>query len=955
MKIVASEAMESQASSPRLWLRFGVRWANNGYLAPPFGCDYAPPDKMLSSSLLEEGVPMVVGKSLVTMDALYAGARKGGIVYVRTGPANHHGGYFDVVYMPSGATAGPDYHALMDEINGIHPLCSVCHKSRVAACPGHRIGIKLPFYYVQPHFLDKFLKFLNAICLNIVFDTTGQFRIEGCGLPRTDVPKKKSLSDRLKGTACVCHNCRSSRQGNYMNAHFIPGEYGGIAFKSGNREVPIALGSLMSYISIEPVRTNVLDAAQMFGMRLDIRHIVTDTLYLPPYQLRPSGPQGEGFETQTYRAIANACAKLGYPPKTDSINTTPNGERLYGEIFDEISKIMTVKKGKKQNADNKTLYQSISTKTGYIRANVTSAHATNVGRAVVTPSTGNFGEVTVSRFFHKLCTSVVVNRYNIDQIRILASEGMVTWVRDYKTGEEVKYKPGVAIKLGDTVWRYLLTGDVAVANRQPTLHRLSLMSHFLRFINSPVLGLHRCETPAYNADHDGDEMNLHPASDEPSMLELRSIAHVVNNLMGPGGPAMGPLFHELGITMIISIRVDEPVGNPDDYLAALTVSVDKERRIASYPARRARLVAEGRIPAPPGTGLIETYRDVCSLLFPEDFCYDSRGLTIFQGVLVKGEFEKKNIGMSGGSVMHMLSLFPKKRQALFANDVCKICDVYMENHSVTLDPKYMVQDDAYYAKIADLTASSREHLEEAFQMKEAARSEIERNQIENRIMMLAAAPLGYIMRTIGKSGKEAERIKQLAASGAPEDVVAAARRAHNTDRTRNVFEIMYKSGCRGSERTAMQISMTLGAQYTGSKRTSGAEIPWIRNPRAAPGPDGRRRQTLLANGVIWSSFMVGLTPEEYALHMDPVRNQVAYAKLGVSAAGHLGKVTADILGPRCTAPDLAILSGAKTIAWGFGGFIDPMDLLPGHADGRNIASFVHVGTLIGAVNYELGA
>jgi uncharacterized membrane protein len=920
---------------------------------------------MASSSFLEEGVPIAVGKSLVSLDSIYAGAKRGGIMYVRTGPANHHGGYFDVVYMPSGATAGPDYHALMDEINGTHPLCSLCHKSRVAACPGHRIGIKLPFYYVQPHFLPWFVKFLNAICLNIVFDGAGMLRIEGCCLPRMDVPKKGSLNDRLNGTACVCQHCRASRQGKYMTAHFIAGQHGGIAFRSGTREVPIALGSLMSYMSIEPMRRNMLEATQMFGMRLDIRLMVTDTLYLPPYQLRPGGPQGESFETQTYRAIANACSELGYPPVANSINALPNGDKLYGEIFREISKLMLPKE---KNPDSKTLYHNMSTKSGYIRTYITSAHATNVCRGVVVPSTGNFAEFMVSRFFHKLNTAVVVNLYNRDAIHTLATEGMVSWIRDRKTGEEVKYKPGIAIKLGDTVWRHLLTGDVAVANRQPTLHRLSLMSHFLRFNNSAVLGLHRCETAPYGADFDGDEMNVHPAADFAATLELRSIAHAVNNMMGPGAPAMGPLFHELAIMMILSILADEAVGNPEDYIAALTPAVDKDRRIASYPSRRARLIAEGRIPAPPSAAgvsdgdaaprtpaLIETYRDVCSLLFPEDFTYASRGVVIFHGVFVRGEFDKKSIGMSAGSVMHMLSLWPKKRQALFANDVCKVCDVYMENHAVTLDPAHMTQDDTYYATIADLTASSREQLEHALQMKEAARSEFERQQIEKRIMMLAAAPVGFILKTIGRTKKGAERIKNLAASGVPEAEVAAERRAFNLERVRNLFEIMYMSGSRGSERTAMQMSMTLGAQYTGSSRTSGAEIPWIRNPRAAPGPDGRPRQTELANGIITSCFMTGLTPEEYALHSAPVRNQVVRAKLDVSAAGHLGKIAADVLGPKCTAPDLAVVSGAKVISWGFGGFIDPMDLVPGDVDGRSVTSFVDGRMLISAVNYMLGA
>ena len=62
------------------------------------------------------------------------------------------------------------------------------------------------------------------------------------------------------------------------------------------------------------------------------------------------------------------------------------------------------------------------------------------------------------------------------------------------------------------VWRQLVSGDVMLANRQPTLHKPSIMAHVARVLPNPAwqtIRLHYANCNTYNADFDGDEINLH--------------------------------------------------------------------------------------------------------------------------------------------------------------------------------------------------------------------------------------------------------------------------------------------------------------------------------------------------------------------------------------------------------------------------------------------------------------
>ena len=65
-----------------------------------------------------------------------------------------------------------------------------------------------------------------------------------------------------------------------------------------------------------------------------------------------------------------------------------------------------------------------------------------------------------------------------------------------------------SLEPGFIIERHLMDGDMALFNRQPSLHRMSIMAHKVKVLPYKTFRMHLTVCPPYNADFDGDEMNL---------------------------------------------------------------------------------------------------------------------------------------------------------------------------------------------------------------------------------------------------------------------------------------------------------------------------------------------------------------------------------------------------------------------------------------------------------------
>ncbi|MEC8352645.1 MAG: DNA-directed RNA polymerase subunit A', partial [Candidatus Thermoplasmatota archaeon] len=111
-------------------------------------------------------------------------------------------------------------------------------------------------------------------------------------------------------------------------------------------------------------------------------------------------------------------------------------------------------------------------------------------------------------------------------------------VLERKSGESISLKyvdrNTLNIKIGDVVHRHLMDGDPVLFNRQPTLHRMSMMCHRAKIMNEgDTFRMNVADTKPYNADFDGDEMNMHGPQDEESQAELMYLAAVPRQIISP--------------------------------------------------------------------------------------------------------------------------------------------------------------------------------------------------------------------------------------------------------------------------------------------------------------------------------------------------------------------------------------------------------------------------------------
>lgn len=108
---------------------------------------------------------------------------------------------------------------------------------------------------------------------------------------------------------------------------------------------------------------------------------------------------------------------------------------------------------------------------------------------------------------------------------------------DSSTGERQK----IILQIGDTVYRHMMDGDVVLFNRQPSLHKMSMMAHIVKVLPGRSFRFNPNVTPPYNADFDGDEMNLHLPQTAISVYELRKLALVSTQYVSPqaGFPILG--------------------------------------------------------------------------------------------------------------------------------------------------------------------------------------------------------------------------------------------------------------------------------------------------------------------------------------------------------------------------------------------------------------------------------
>ena len=218
----------------------------------------------------------------------------------------------------------------------------------------------------------------------------------------------------------------------------------------------------------------------------------------------------------------------------------------------------------------KTLSQRLKGKDGRFRGSLSGKRVNFSSRTVISPDPNlSVSQVGVPRAVaNEMTIPVRVTIQNIEELKQIVRNGPLRPDVNDPCGANYVIRPDnrrlrladgnldtVAdlIEPGYTVERQLRDGDVVLFNRQPSLHRMSIMAHRVKVMEGRTFRLNPAVCPPYNADFDGDEMNMHVPQTEEARAEATILLSVHENILSPrfGGPIIGGIHdHVSGIFML---------------------------------------------------------------------------------------------------------------------------------------------------------------------------------------------------------------------------------------------------------------------------------------------------------------------------------------------------------------------------------------------------------------------
>ena len=453
--------------------------------------------------------------------------------------------------------------------------------------------------------------------------------------------------------------------------------------------------------------------------------------------------------------------------------------------------------------------------------------------------------------------------------RIIKPDGRPFRLTDRNCNEQAnEIVPGCVIE------RQLIDGDVVLFNRQPSLHRMSMMAHRVKVMEGKTFRFNLCVCPPYNADFDGDEMNLHVLQSEEARAEARILMQVQENILSPryGGPIIGAIHDH--ITGIYFLTHGNPRFTKQEAMNILTKLDDI------------------KIPEPMKDENGNEYwtgRQLFSIVLPDDLnlkykanicrgckvckkeeCEYDAYVKIENGQLVCGTIDVKGIGNSKGRILDRIARdyrdekydtfnngIRENRAAKFINQVTRLALGSLMNHGFSTG----IDDE-------DISDEAKLQIDSLNEEKIKAVDDLVESY-ENGT--LDEMPGRSLEETLEVSAK---RVLDEAREG-------TGSIAGNQLGMQNPAVIMAKTGARGNMLNLSQMAGCVGQQTVRGDRLSRGY--WKRTlPHFRKGDLGA-----YAKGFVSHSYKTGLTPTEFFFHAMGGREGLVDTAVRTSRSGYM--------------------------------------------------------------------
>ncbi len=523
----------------------------------------------------------------------------------------------------------------------------------------------------------------------------------------------------------------------------------------------------------------------------------------------------------------------------------------------------------------KTLTQRLKGKEGRFRGSLSGKRVNFSARTVVSPEPNlSINEVGVPyEIAQQMTIPERINSRNIELMRMYVLRGSdvhpgANYVirndgRRIRVSETNKEELAEKLESGWVVERQLMDGDIVLFNRQPSLHKMSIMAHRVKVLPYKTFRLNPAVCPPYNADFDGDEMNMHVLQTEESRAEASILMQVQENILSPrfGGPIIGGIHDHISGLFLLTRNENEITKT-----AALELLRKSDVRDLPEPYK----YTESGEPLWNGKQIFsQILPKGLYLEFPAQVCFKcatckKRGceydayVVIEDGQMLQGTIDDQAIGAFKGKVLDkVVKEYGTDAGAKFIDDFTRLAVRGIMKTGLS----FGISDE-------DIPSTARIDIDE--QMDEAER------QVKSLIEAYEAKELEPMP---GRSLDETIELKIMQELGKARD--QAGNIAGKQLGLENSAVVMAKSGARGS-----MLNLTQMAACVGQQSVRGERLKRGYNGRTLPHFD-KGDLSADARGFVRASYKSGLNPTEYFFHAIGGREGLVDTAVRTSQSGYL--------------------------------------------------------------------
>lgn len=726
--------------------------------------------------------------------------------------------------------------------------CQTCKQDALGCC-GHfgHIELGYPVYHIC--YLKYILRTLQCICVTCF---------------KCKVKDASENSKRSKQHKYIHELCKSKFK--CVHCHEIQPKFNidkyEIYMENENKQ---KCSSKYIISLLEKLTDSTIESLGFHPIFSHPKNMFISVLLVPPPHVRPSISMDSSLKSQddlTHKLCeivkTNNLLKKQIESGTTNENLTPLIDLLQYHVTTYIDNgIPGINQATQRTGRPlKALCQRLKSKDGRIRGNLMGKRVNFSARTVITAEPNiDLDELGVPHEIAKTLTfPEKVTKFNMELLQSYVNNGPDTSigtiganiVHKGKSQKDLRFAQNIELSIGDTVDRHLKDGDIVVFNRQPSLHKMSMMGHKIKVMEHSTFRMNVCATTPYNADYDGDEMNIHAPQSLTVKAEIQELMMVSHNMVSPQSnkPVIGIIqdtllgchkityldtFISQNIVCDICLKIKKPMPLP---------AIIKPRKLW-------------------------TGKQIVSMLLPDDFFFEKKSnmttekstrmnddsfVFIKDGYICSGNLDKRSLGSSEAGIIHLLWLEYSHNHAKdFVSQIQYAINYWLNHSGFSIGAMDIFIAKDAEQKVEDCIIEAKTRVNQLINISKTANISYE--QKINQILNNAMSNAGLIVK-------------------------------ENIDLSNNINATV-TGGSKGSMFNISQIMGCVGQQNVNGKRIdlgyTHRVLPHFEKHEISPE----------AKGFVENSYKKGLTPYEFYFHAMGGREGIIDTAVKTSETGYI--------------------------------------------------------------------